>query len=408
MTAQQVSLVIVSQGRPDHLANMLQSLRHQTHPDFEVVVVADHLPDGFKDVRFIKFAVANISAARNIGIQNSTADLIAFCDDDAIPDPPWLERLLAPFAHPDVGSTTGFTRGRNGISRQWGAMRFDHNGQDHPFDMDESTFQIFDADPDMPIKLIGTNMAFCRAALLAVGGFDEGFRFFLDETDIKMRLDLAGWKSAIVPTAQVHHHFASSPRRGANRVPTDLFEIGASKSYFCSKYAPDETFVTFTQEQYNRLFAHAKHGHVEAEQIGRVMQTLTGGIADGKLRKPSFPDLDAPSPAFHPFPTGNGKHVVLCAGPFDGAWLKQTASELLNDGYCVSAIKLCLSAKYFQVCFKDGYWQHEGGVFGKSDRTQPLLKFQSFAQRFSDEVDRIKKYIPVEKVLYKNSDSIDT
>lgn len=407
MTAQQVSLVIVSQGRPDHLANMLQSLRHQTHPNFEVVVVADHLPEDFNDVRFIKFETANISAARNIGIQNSAAELIAFCDDDAIPDPPWLERLVTPFAQPEVGSTTGFTRGRNGISRQWGAMRFDRSGKDHPFDIDESKFQVFEASPEKPIKLIGTNMAFRKSALLEIGGFDEAFRFFLDETEIKLRLDLAGSKSAVVPNAEVHHQFAPSAQRAPNRVPTDLFEIGASKAYFCKTYAPQETFVAFTQEQYNRMFSHAKQGLVDAEQIGRVMQTLADGFEDGKLREPTFPFFTNTAPEFHLFATATGKHIALCAGLFDGVWVGQTTKELLAAGHCVTVIKLKPSIRFFQVSFTDGYWLHAGGVFGKSSRSQPVFQISTYKRRFDTEVNRISKLHSISEVRFRRKPALN-
>ena len=406
MTAQQVSLVIVSQGRPDHLANMLQSLRHQTHPNFEVVVVADHLPEGFNDVRFIKFKTANISAARNIGIQNSAAELIAFCDDDAIPDPPWLERLVTPFAQPEVGSTTGFTRGRNGISRQWGAIRFDRSGKDRPFDIDESKFQVFDASPEKPIRLIGTNMAFSKSALLEVGGFDEAFRFFLDETEIKLRLDLAGWKSAIVPSAEVHHQFAPSAQRAPNRVPTDLFEIGASKAYFCKAYAPQETFVAFTQEQYNRMFSHAKQGRVGAEEIGRVMQTLADGFEDGKLREPIFPIFTNSAPEFHLFAAATGKHIALCAGLFDGVWVGQTTEELLAEGHCVTVIKLEPSIRFFQVNFTEGYWLHAGGVFGKSSRSQPVVQISTYKRRFDTEVNRISKLHYISEVRFRRKPTL--
>ncbi|MCK4861063.1 MAG: glycosyltransferase family 2 protein, partial [Rhodobacteraceae bacterium] len=93
MKASPVSLIIVSQKRPEHLLRLLQSLRHQTHDSFEVIVVTDTEPSPFVNhVKYIPFTNANISAARNAGIAVAAGEIIAFCDDDAIPDPPWLER----------------------------------------------------------------------------------------------------------------------------------------------------------------------------------------------------------------------------------------------------------------------------------------------------------------------------
>lgn len=397
----EVSLVIVSQRRPTHLSLLLQSLRHQTYPAFEVVLVADSCPDRFaEDVKFIPFQIANISAARNEGIRHSAGEIIAFCDDDAIPDPAWLTQLTGPLSNPDVGATTGFTRGRNGISRQWGAMRFDRSGADHPFELEQS--QTFDAMPEMPVKLLGTNMAFRKCALLQIHGFDETYRFFLDETDAKLRLDQANWKSAIVPQAQVHHNFAASDRRLANRAPTDLFEVGASKAYFCETHmsAPTKPALqAFTSEQLSRLTAFVEQHKLRRADVKRLMETLGNGFSEGLTRATELQALTSRSD-FQPFKTHNGKHIVLCARPRDRKWMRDTARDLVNAGNCVSVIELLPSPRYFHVRFEDGYWLHKGGVFGKSIRSQPLLQFHSYQSRFTAEVARIAALYPVDKVFY--------
>lgn len=397
MTAPDVSVVIVSHGRPDHLPLCLESLRSQTHPSFEVIVVADLLPQEFEGlVRFIPFNDENISAARNLGIANSAADFIAFCDDDAIPDPPWLERLMAPFENPDVGSVGGFTRGRNGISRQWGAMRFDREGYDHPFEIDETpSFLLFPSDKDTPIKLIGANMGFRKKALLAVGGFDEAFHFFLEDADIKLRLDDAGWQCALVPLAQVHHSFAASRRRTTKRVPTDLFEIGASKAYFCKKHSTSRANVVenFRTEQQQRV------ARLKPSTRAYLMGTLDAGLDDGAHRVPvSIGNIT--NTVFHRFQTHTGPHTLLCAGFQSNRWSRKTASALIEKGHRVSVVRLMPSTLYFQVSFIDGYWLHKGGVWGKSYRAHPLVQFTSRKRRFIAERERIQKIYQIDEVLY--------
>lgn len=401
MTTPQVSLIIVSQGRPEHLLGLLESIRHQTHPNFEVVLVADHLPEAFADdVRYIAFTDANISAARNIGIENTAGSLIAFCDDDAIPDPPWLARLTAPLSDKDIGSATGFTRGRNGISRQWGAMRFDRYGNDHPFEIDETQpFQIFAASDTLPIKLLGTNMAFRKSALMSIDGFDEGFRFFLDETDVKMRLDVDDWKTAIVPNAQVHHHFAPSPRRTASRAPTDLFEIGASKARFCAKHAKGALPVVlneFEEHQKLRLDTFALNPEVKT----RILQSLAKGISNGFSRGAHDRPLVSRKVGFQKFPASSGPHTILLAGPFDNTWLQQKISELQTAGHCISVIQTFPSARYFQVSFANGYWLHRGGIYGRSVRTEPLIQLYRIAGRLRKEVDRISTQHSVDYIEF--------
>ncbi len=404
MKSAPVSLIIVSQKRPEHLLRLLQSLRHQTHGDFEVIVVADTAPSSFvNDVKYIPFTTPNISAARNAGVAIASGGIIAFCDDDAIPDPPWLERLVSPFLNHKVGATTGFTRGRNGISRQWGAMRFDLTGQDHPFGSDETLpFEVFEPVTDMPVKLIGTNMAFRKSALLEIDGFDENFRFFLDETDAKLRLDQAGWKTAVVPHAQVHHHYAASKRRTENRTPTDLFEIGASKAYFCKthmKVDHSPALKDFTNEQLIRLTVLVEQHKLRRRDVTPLMDGLGDGMSEGLQRELQPRAFNLQPAEFRNFPTNESEHIVLCVGPRDTGWMAKTALRLVEEGKCVSVIQLLPSPRYFQVRFNDGYWLHRGGVFGRSIRAQPLIQLTTFRKRFADEVNRISTIHPVDEIL---------
>jgi len=72
------------------------------YDDFEIVVVANAKGlaalDGFKGkIKTVQFDDANISMARNIGIAHSAGEIVAFIDDDAVPEPTWLTYLITPF-----------------------------------------------------------------------------------------------------------------------------------------------------------------------------------------------------------------------------------------------------------------------------------------------------------------------
>ena len=99
-----------------------------------------------------------------------------------MPEPTWLERLVEPFQDADTGAAGGLVRGRNGVSVQWGFQEVDGYGNDWPVPASGAAF--FGAPtPGRVLKTVGTNCAFRRAALAAIGGFDEAYRFFLEETD---------------------------------------------------------------------------------------------------------------------------------------------------------------------------------------------------------------------------------
>lgn len=262
-----VSLVVVSRGRPLELSRALRSFSDLDYRPFEVIVVSEINPiSAFPDlpnitnVIHVPFDRANISAARNLGIDAASGEIIAFCDDDAVPEPTWLCHLIAPFENPDVGAAGGFVRGRNGISFQWKASRFDRAGFSEPFEIDGDAPVVLQGTIDFGIKTEGTNCAFRRTTLAALNGFDEGFEFFLDETDLNYRLGLAGWKTAIVPRAQVHHGYAANSVRKTNRAPTSLAQIAASQARFCALHlVPSEqenAMQAFVEAQRKRLISH--------------------------------------------------------------------------------------------------------------------------------------------------------
>ena len=65
------SVVIVSRHRPQALARCLEALTRQSHPDFEIVLVADPDAVGARPdlpLKRLAFDRANISEARNAGI----------------------------------------------------------------------------------------------------------------------------------------------------------------------------------------------------------------------------------------------------------------------------------------------------------------------------------------------------
>lgn len=79
-------------------------------------------------------------------------------------------------------------------------------------------------------------MAIRRNVWVAIGGFDPAYHFYLDETDLNIRLARGGYITAIAPLAHVHHGFAKSISRRADRVLSDLYDIGASKTVFQRKF----------------------------------------------------------------------------------------------------------------------------------------------------------------------------
>ncbi|WP_204112671.1 glycosyltransferase family 2 protein [Shimia biformata] len=403
MTALPVSVVVVSRGRPANLLRALTGIAQQIYPVFEIVVVAD--PGGvdalragpFADtVKIVSFDEPNISAARNLGVTVSAGEVVAFIDDDAVPEPTWLTHLVQPFEQPEVVSSGGYVLGRNGISFQWRARSVDSTGVASDLAVPGDAPVVLTPPKGKAIKTEGTNMAFRRDVLAAIGGFDPAFRFFLDETDLNMRLALDGKSTAIVPRALVHHGYVESPRRTRNRAPSDLFEIGASQTLFLRKFCPTdrhaEVLEAFRAEQRHRLLRAMVAGLLEPRDVRRVMASLKAGIAEGKVRKlNSLPPLSRCAEGFRAFPRPAKVQSHLFAGRLTSHRARmEKARFAVQQGHISTVVTLSPTSLFHQVRFTDdGVWVQRGGVFGKSRRDQPLFRLTRFDQRLKEEACRV-------------------
>ena len=111
-----VSIVVPTCGRPDDLRRCLEALRAQRSPRVVEIVVVDNRPgDGrteavardFPGIVFIQERRPGLSYARNAGFCAASGDILVAIDDDVTVPEGWLERLVAPFARPEVMAVTG-------------------------------------------------------------------------------------------------------------------------------------------------------------------------------------------------------------------------------------------------------------------------------------------------------------
>ena len=394
------SVIVVSRHRAAALLRCIVALTQQDHPQFEVIVVAD--PEAIRQVealhlplKCVEFDQANISAARNAGLALAAAPVVAFIDDDAVAEPTWLTRLCAPFDNPQVVASTGFIRGRNGISYQWQACEVDQFGQDHPLEITEPVLRPNTL--QRAVKTQGTNCAFRRDALLALGGFDPGYRFYLDEADVNLRMAGQGL-TAIIPDAQVHHGYLASPRRAANRVPLSLFDIAASTVIFLRRHAPDAdmaaALTALSLRESARIAVHRRAGRINAQAELALLTSLTQGWAEGLQRDLSaLPPLPATGAALLPLQTGPRPGQIL-SGRF---WQKRRllAEAAASSGQITTVFVFSPTARPHKLSFQpEGYWLQTGGIFGQSTRQGPRFRLISFRNRVAEETARLAAYRP--------------
>ncbi|MEM7028484.1 MAG: glycosyltransferase [Chloroflexota bacterium] len=111
-----VSVVVATYDRPDDLRKCLSCLAYQeTTREVEIIVVDNNPSSGltsavvvdFADVRLVEEPRSGLSYARNRGIVESRGDIVIATDDDVTMPLDWLEKLIKPFARPEVMIVTG-------------------------------------------------------------------------------------------------------------------------------------------------------------------------------------------------------------------------------------------------------------------------------------------------------------
>lgn len=183
MSAAGVTVVVPTLGRPS-LGVLLDALTagQSCSLPLEVLVVDDRparseplrVPAG---VTVLSGRSAGPAAARNTGWRAARHEWVAFLDDDVRPDPDWLQRLAADLADAD-----------DDVGGVQGVLRVPLPAERPPTDWERVTASLADG------VWITADMAYRRAALARVGGFDERLpRAFREDAELAYRVRRAGW-----------------------------------------------------------------------------------------------------------------------------------------------------------------------------------------------------------------------
>ncbi|MFB9302928.1 glycosyltransferase family 2 protein [Kibdelosporangium philippinense] len=187
------TVVIPTMGRTS-LNVVLQALREADGPVPREIVVVDDRPVRYPqfvlgdDVRVLRTGGQGPAAARNAGWRATTTEWIAFLDDDVVPSPEWKRRLVKDLTN--LSEDVAASQARIDVPLS----------QDRdPTDWERGTAGL------MVAKWITADMAYRRAALQAVGGFDERFpRAYREDADLALRIQEAGYQ--IVSGERVTKH----------------------------------------------------------------------------------------------------------------------------------------------------------------------------------------------------------
>lgn len=229
-----VSVVIPNWNGAEHLPACLTSLRHQSHPPLETLLVDNGSTDGsvalvrrdFPDITILPLpSNRGFAAAVNHGIRTARGEYAALLNNDTELDQDWLRALVSALErHPGAASAAskmlrfhdrsiidgaGDALTRGGLPLTRGSGEPDRG----TYDREE---EIFGACAGAAL--------YRRSILLTIGLFDEQYISYYEDADLSLRLRLEGHSCIYTPAAVCYHKRGATASRLRNHYPVRMQE----------------------------------------------------------------------------------------------------------------------------------------------------------------------------------------
>lgn len=236
------SVVICTRDRAPLLDVCLAGVMAGSYPSFDVIVVDNGSADGATrtvaerwGATYLAEPVVGLSRARNAAARVSSADILAYLDDDAVPEPDWLAALARQFDDPRVIFAAG--RVLPSSLETAGEQLADRSGS---LDAGGSR-RVVDTETAGWFELVmgggvgyGTNMAIRRSAFEVWPGFDERLGLgaplrATEEHHAILELIERGDRVVYTPAAIVRHPY---PRTLDDVRARYLRDVAAASAYF--------------------------------------------------------------------------------------------------------------------------------------------------------------------------------
>lgn len=223
-----LSIVIPTFNQCELLGRCLASVTRYAPPQTQIIVVDDCSSDG--TVRTVTQNWPNVELIRrrqnggfcraaNTGIADAKGQIVELLNNDTEVTEGWAAAALDAFADPNVGSVAPLVRRlphRRRIDSAGDIVHFHgtakKRGEGQSWKEPRWRQQI-------EVNSASASCAFYRrSALLQVGAFPETFGAYLDDVDLGLRLQLAGFRCLYVPKSVVFHWVGQSHRTNSRRM----------------------------------------------------------------------------------------------------------------------------------------------------------------------------------------------
>jgi GT2 family glycosyltransferase len=211
------SVIIVNYNGLDHLKRCLPSLLAQRYGEYEVLVIDNGSSDG--SVEYVECVYPQVTAIRsatnlgygganNVGFEYASGEYLAMLNPDTVVEADWLRELvLALEKTPGAGLAT------SRVLLLGAPKRINACGNDITYTgltVCRGLGQSADRYPHQEVvpAVSGSAFAIKRSVLEHIGGFDDTFFLYYEDTDLSLRAALAGYDCVYVPTSVVYHDYS--------------------------------------------------------------------------------------------------------------------------------------------------------------------------------------------------------
>jgi GT2 family glycosyltransferase len=241
-----VSVIIPNWNGRRFLAECIDSLKRQTCPDFETILVDNGSSDGSADFvqerygEFVRVLMnrenLGYTGGNNAGIRAARGEYIALLNNDTVVEPDWIDELIKATRYDGgIGMWASKVKSyddRNRIEAVGELIYQDGlNRARGQYEADRGQYESMEEILFPP----GCGGMYRKRLFEEMGGFDEDFFAYGDDAEIGLRIRLGGWKGLYVPGAVLYHKGSGSTGQYS---PFKAFYVERNRFWITIKYFP--------------------------------------------------------------------------------------------------------------------------------------------------------------------------
>jgi GT2 family glycosyltransferase len=210
------SVIIVNHNGRRYLGQCLSSILREDAAEYEIILVDNASTDGSADYVERSFPTAQVirseanlgfGEASNVAARQAKGRYLAFLNQDTSVEPGWLEALIAALeADPRAGLATSkilLMHAPDRINTCGNEVHFTGLTLCRGMGMSRGTH----SEVEEVSAVSGAAFVIRRELFRALGGFDEIFFMYMEDTDLSWRARLAGHRCMYVPSSIVYHDY---------------------------------------------------------------------------------------------------------------------------------------------------------------------------------------------------------